>query len=85
MAGVEVFVKLVLSSETDEEEFLSALNSIKKAGGKAIPVILQPLTPSSKMNLAPTGIQLLHWQKMALRILSSVRVIPQVHQHLNLF
>ena len=84
-AGVEVLVKLVVSAKTNEQELLAALNCIKKVGGTNTPVIFQPLTPSSKMKEAPSGTQLLSWQESALRILSSVRVIPQVHQSLNLF
>ncbi len=77
---VEVFCKLVLSSETHEGELIEAAKGIKKAGGEHTLVVLQPMTKAEKTNAVPTGEQLLRWQDKVSSVLPDVRVIPQTHK-----
>lgn len=76
---VEVFTKLVLSSETHEGELMEAAKGIKKAGGEDTLVILQPMTKAEKTDAVPSGAQLLRWQDKVAGVLPNVRVIPQTH------
>jgi organic radical activating enzyme len=77
---VEVFTKLVLSSETHEGELMEALEGIRKAGGKNTLAVIQPLTRSKRTDTVPDGVQLLRWQEKAIRVLPNARVIPQIHK-----
>jgi len=77
--NVEVFVKLVLSSETHEGEMMEAAKGIKKAGGEDTLIVIQPLTKAEKTDAVPTGKQLLRWQDKIASQLPNVRVIPQTH------
>jgi len=70
------FVKIVVSANTYEQELLEAIDFLKDER-----VVLQPMSPSKKVNLPPSGKQLLTWQKMLLNAgVKSVRVIPQTHR-----
>lgn len=77
---VEVFCKLVLSSETHDGELIEAVKGIKKAGGEDTLVVLQPMTKAEKTDAVPTGEQLLRWQDKVAGVLPNVRVIPQTHK-----
>ena len=77
--NIEVFVKLVLSAETDEAELMRGIKEIKNAGGEETLVILQPMSSSQKTDSVPSGAQLLRWQERVAEELLHVRVIPQTH------
>jgi len=81
---VDVFTKLILSAETDEEELMEAVQGIKKAGGEDTLVVIQPMTKAAKTDAVPNGQQLLRWQEMAGRIMPNVRIIPQTHKMLDM-
>ena len=81
---VDVFTKLVLSAETDEEEFMQAVKGIKNAGGEDTLVVIQPMTKAAKTNAVPAGEQLLRWQEMAGHLMPNVRIIPQTHKMLEM-
>ncbi len=76
---VEVFTKLILSSETDEGELMQAVQGIRQAGGADTLVVIQPMTRAEKTTAVPSGEQLLRWQEMVAQVLANVRVIPQTH------
>ena len=76
---VDVFVKLVLSAETDEDELMEAAKVILKAGGEETVVVLQPMTRAECNTAVPTGELLLRWQDQVSSVLRDVRVIPQTH------
>ena len=76
---IDVFTKLILSSETDEAELMQAVQGIKKAGGEDTLIVIQPMTKAAKTDAVPNGGQLLRWQEMVCRIMPNVRVIPQTH------
>ncbi|MBN2704081.1 MAG: 7-carboxy-7-deazaguanine synthase QueE [Pontiellaceae bacterium] len=76
---VDVFVKLVLSAETQEGELMEAAKGILEAGGVETLVVLQPMTRAERNTAVPTGAQLLRWQDMVSSVLRDVRVIPQTH------
>ncbi len=77
--GTEVFVKMVLSSETHEGELVEAAKGIRKAGGVDTLVVLQPMTKAARTDAVPDGRQLLRWQDKVAGVLPNVRVIPQTH------
>lgn len=82
--SAEVFVKIIVSAETDESELMQAIQGIKKSGGEDTLVILQPMTKAEKTNAVPRGDQLLHWQEMACRLMPNIRIIPQTHKMLEM-
>jgi 7-carboxy-7-deazaguanine synthase len=81
---VDVFVKMVLSSETNDGELIEAAKGIKKAGGDDTLVVLQPMTKAARTDAVPSGEQLLRWQDKVSSVLPNVRVIPQTHKMLEM-
>lgn len=78
-AGVEVFVKAVVSGDTAESEIDEAIGLVAAADPR-VPFVLQPMTPFGKATHPPTPVQLLHWQARASISLRDVRTIPQAHK-----
>jgi len=77
----ELFVKLVISGETTKEEFNQAITLVADIDCN-IPLILQPVTPIHNCtSVTPEAV--LHYQEIALKKLSDVRVIPQTHKFLD--
>ena len=87
-ANVELFVKVIVSSETDIAELHQAAELVANVSPK-IPLFLQPVTPldriqkSEQVILAPTPAQVLTWQAQIKQLLKHVRVVPQTHKMLN--
>ncbi|MCT7950141.1 7-carboxy-7-deazaguanine synthase QueE [Ancylothrix sp. C2] len=94
-AEKEVFVKIIISSETVAGELEKAAELVAAVSEK-VPVYLQPVTPlreeekarmkgekNDKLLLAPSPEQVLQWQGLMKRYLKQVRVIPQTHKMLN--
>jgi organic radical activating enzyme len=74
----DVFVKIVLTGQTDDKEFHQAIDLVA-AVDPSIPVILQPVSPVNNVSgIAPEVV--LKLQSLALTQLSDVRVIPQTHK-----
>jgi 7-carboxy-7-deazaguanine synthase len=83
-AGVEVFVKTIVSQTTDPNELRQAAQLIAEIDDRTI-VFLQPMTaliaPHTDPNLtAPLPEQVLTWQALMKGYLPHVRVIPQTHK-----
>jgi 7-carboxy-7-deazaguanine synthase len=79
-AGVEVFVKMIISSQTDPAE-LSQAASLMATVDARLPLYLQPVTalgPAGPQPPAPE--QVLAWQQLAKQFLPVVRVVPQTHK-----
>ncbi|MGB9802610.1 7-carboxy-7-deazaguanine synthase QueE [Desulfofundulus sp.] len=75
-----LFVKLVVSEESKQEEIEMALELICSVGD--IPLVIQPVTtPDGKPRLNPQ--KAITWQSRALERLSDVRIIPQTHKFLG--
>nr|WP_315989180.1 hypothetical protein [Desulforamulus aquiferis] len=74
-AKQDVYVKLVISDNTEEEEVSRAAVMVKRAAPNSA-LILQPVTSTNGV-LAPSVQQVLKLQEIALRELINVRVIPQ--------
>ncbi|TDA69815.1 MAG: 7-carboxy-7-deazaguanine synthase QueE [Clostridia bacterium] len=72
-----LFVKIVVTSDTLDEEIEQAMALVAGEDGR-IPVVLQPVTPGSRAQ-PPAAARLRAWQERALSALEDVRVIPQVH------
>lgn len=79
---IYLYIKIVVSSNTVEEELKTACKLIKDEA-PGIPLIIQPVTPHNSVK-APTTRQLLKWQEMLLDYLNDVRIIPQTHRALGL-
>jgi organic radical activating enzyme len=73
----EVYVKIVLTQASRDDEVLAACGEIA-AVAPATPVILQPVTPKGGAH-RPDAAHLLALQRAASRRLADVRVIPQTH------
>ena len=74
----EVFVKIVLSNDTKQDEMKQAIQLIADVN-TSIPLILQPVTPiNGVLPIHPDHV--LRWQDFALTKLRDVRVIPQTHK-----
>lgn len=77
-ATKEVFVKLVITDQTNADEFAHALDLVTLVDAD-IPLVLQPVTPSNTCK-AVTPDAMLFYQESALKSLRNVRVIPQTHK-----
>lgn len=77
----EVFVKIVISGETSDEEFDTAIQMVANVD-KKVTVILQPVTPINGC-LSVTPDKILFMQDKASTQLYDVRVIPQTHKYIG--
>jgi 7-carboxy-7-deazaguanine synthase len=77
-----LFVKIIVTENTDEEEFLRGVRIAKDSGRNAT-VVIQPVT-GRRGEVGVGGAVLLNLQKRALEICSDVRVIPRVQHFLML-
>ncbi|MFC1631850.1 7-carboxy-7-deazaguanine synthase QueE [Candidatus Omnitrophota bacterium] len=73
----EVFIKMVICSETDQADIDQAINLISKLGARQAPVVLQPNSfQLSKELLAQTR----RLQKYCAEHCDNVRLVPQLHK-----
>jgi organic radical activating enzyme len=76
--GKKIFVKMVLTEATSEEELQRAVTLI--AGVQpSIPLVLQPATPWGSASSIPLA-RLASWWGLASRRLPDVRILPQIHR-----
>lgn len=83
-ARVEVFVKIIISSQTNPAE-LEQTGELVRSINASIPIFLQPATPIARneLVLAPAPDRVLEWQSLMKRYVKQVRVIPQTHKMIN--
>jgi len=82
-AEKEIFVKVVVSSQTRESALIRTCNLIKEVDHN-IPLIIQPVTPHHGLPVRPMSIAaLMELQEKALQYIPDVRVIPQVHKFMG--
>lgn len=74
----EVFVKLVVTPATRDEEVREAACCIARTAPRAV-LVLQPVTPRGGVTARPAPERVLALAAAAERIASDVRVIPQTH------
>lgn len=82
---IEVFVKIIISSQTDVAELEKAANLVAAVNPEII-IYLQPVTPlevSEKPMFAPSPEQVLTWQALMKKWIKQVRVVPQTHKMLQ--
>lgn len=77
----EVFVKIVVTGQSNDDELQQAFSLVASVDS-AIPVILQPVTPTNGCELVSPDKMLVH-QESALSLLTNVRVIPQTHKFMG--
>jgi len=80
--GPEVFIKVVVTPDTADEEVARSAELVA-AVDREIPMVLQPVTPWGKVSEDPTPEQLARWAHMAGDVLADVRIVPQVHRLLG--
>ncbi|ODA40581.1 7-carboxy-7-deazaguanine synthase QueE [Desulfosporosinus sp. BG] len=73
----EVFVKIVVNTETTLRDLKDARDLIARVDSSIV-TILQPVTKTQGI-ITPKPYQLLEWQNLFLEKLINVRVIPQTH------
>jgi organic radical activating enzyme len=78
----ELFVKVVVTRETLDEEIRQAAELVRSVGAQ-VPLVLQPVTPWGPVREGPLPEQLDRWQRTASGLLSDVRILPQVHRILG--
>ncbi len=76
--STKVYVKVVLTPSTRDEEFDAMLDRIAGVS-EGIPLVLQPVTPCGGVEARPEAERLLGWLDRAEERLSDVRLIPQTH------
>jgi organic radical activating enzyme len=74
----EVYVKMVISRETTEEEIRSAVHLVERIA-PGIPFVLQPVTPFGPVYETVTAEAVARWAQLSRAHLGDVRVIPQMH------
>ncbi|BAF59581.1 MAG: 7-carboxy-7-deazaguanine synthase QueE [Pelotomaculum sp.] len=77
-ASRKVLVKVVVGQNTAHEEIEKSASIIKSVSSN-IPMVIQPVTGSDG-TLGITASRVLELQKLALKFLNDVRVIPQTHK-----
>jgi 7-carboxy-7-deazaguanine synthase len=77
-----LIVKVVVTEATETEELVAAIRIVKESG-RAATVVIQPVTVG-RGEIEPGPGFLLELQRLALEEYPDVRVIPRVHQLLNL-
>jgi len=81
--GVITFVKMVLLRNTTYTEVEEICEELGKAiDDRAIPLILQPVTPIGEVK-APTFEQLVRMSEIASSYIRSVYVLPQIHKYMK--
>lgn len=78
----DIYVKIVVTGETTQEEFLSAIETVANVDANIL-TILQPVTPVKQI-CAVSAEKILAFQAAALRRLKDVRIIPQTHKLIDL-
>lgn len=78
----EVFVKVVVTRQTLDEEIRQAVELVRSVDAR-MPVVLQPVTPWGPVREGPLPEQLERWHRLACGVLSDVRILPQVHRLLG--
>ena len=77
----DVYVKLVITGDTDMEDFQRAIDMVAGINPN-IMLVLQPVTPVNGVAEASPDL-MLELQQQALEYLRDVRVIPQTHRMMN--
>jgi len=74
----ECFIKMPVTDNINEEEVRQALRAISEVT-RAVPLVLQPVTPGVGGCRPPDAQTLLAWQAAASKFIDEVRIIPQCH------
>ncbi|HAX61687.1 MAG TPA: 7-carboxy-7-deazaguanine synthase QueE [Elusimicrobia bacterium] len=82
IAKNKVFVKIVLTSKSTEEEFKKAVEIISQVDA-SIPLVIQPVTPIKNVNAMPFE-RIRTLKKFAETKLENVSIIPQLHKKLGI-
>lgn len=77
--AADCFVKIVVTREMSADAPLEAVRLVAEVD-RAVPVVLQPVTPHGEVSAPPSPRQMLDFQAAAAAYLDDVRVIPQVHK-----
>jgi len=78
LGGRKVFVKIVLTGNTKNEEIWETISLVKNIN-REIPFVLQPVILNSEVSLPKTQ-DILTWYTWAKKNLADVRILPQKHK-----
>jgi 7-carboxy-7-deazaguanine synthase len=83
-AGVDIFVKIIISQTTNPEELRQAARLVAEVNNQIV-IFLQPMTALAQPHTnpaltAPNPEQVLAWQALMKEYLPHIRVIPQTHK-----
>jgi organic radical activating enzyme len=81
--GKEIYIKAVVTAETEDKDILRGTDLVASID-REIPFILQPASSFGRFRAIPEMDQVAHWQDLAQKTLSHVRVIPQMHKQLGI-
>lgn len=81
-ARKEVFVKVVVTARTLDEEIRRGVDLVA-AVGPEVPFVLQPVSPWGPVREGPSPEQISRWSRLAGSALKDVRVVPQLHRLLG--
>lgn len=79
----ELFIKLVVTADTSDDEFMQAVDFLAVEDEK-VPLIIQPVSPYGGVKEKVGAGRILDLHAMASRCLNNVRVIPQTHKMMGL-
>ncbi|HOK53880.1 MAG TPA: 7-carboxy-7-deazaguanine synthase QueE [Armatimonadota bacterium] len=77
--GAKLFAKIVVSSEVNDEDIRRCVEVITETG-KNVPLVIQPVTPTTDGPTPPNLARLLSMHSAASQSLDDVRIIPQLHK-----
>jgi organic radical activating enzyme len=78
----EVFVKLVVTTRSEDAELDEVATRVARSAPEAV-LVLQPVTPFGQVQERPDAASLQRWQQRCLAKHADVRVIPQTHPTLG--
>jgi organic radical activating enzyme len=83
--GKELYVKIVISKEASPEEFLEGVRLLAEESPERL-LVLQPITIHENERFMDRELlsMLMEFQRMALRFLSKVQIIPRLHKILQI-
>jgi len=82
--GVETFVKIVVLRSTKERTIARVCRELSKIG--AVPLVLQPVTPSRRIRSSPSMAQMYRLSQAAARAgVKEIAIIPQLHKLIGVF
>ena len=75
----KIFAKVVVAEGTPDDEIRRCAEIIARSG-KAVPLVIQPISPSEEGPKPPSLPRLLEMHSVASEFIDDVRILPQIHK-----